>query len=157
MRNFSWKRFCSTELFSCEHNPLYSNVPFVYPLKTSENQSFPNVFRGHTNGKLVENVLTKRFRTSFPKNTSKCLFLKKKNLTVKEEKSHCMKRQSHSNPLQILLPILRNEFKGLINFYSPWNYQKFLNFLMISGGIEVNLLRFLILEVKFGDGPLSTE
>ena len=30
-------------------NPLEANVPFLYPLKTSENQRFSDVFRGYRN------------------------------------------------------------------------------------------------------------
>ena len=47
--------------------------------------------------------------------------------------------------------------KKLINFYSPWDHQKTIGFLMIPGGKEVN--RFaqirLILEAKFGDKNLG--
>ena len=38
---------------------------------------------------------------------------------------------------QILL-LTSSEFKQLNNSYSPWNYQKAIGFLMISGGTEVN-------------------
>ena len=34
-------------------NPFYANVPFLYPLKTSENLWFSDVFRGYRNGTLV--------------------------------------------------------------------------------------------------------
>ena len=33
-------------------NPFQANIPFLYPLKTSENRSFSDVFRGYRNGKL---------------------------------------------------------------------------------------------------------
>ena len=32
--------------------PFHANVPFLYPLKTSENQRFFDVFRGYRNGTL---------------------------------------------------------------------------------------------------------
>ena len=35
-----------------------TNVPFLYPLKTSENQRFSDVFRGYTNGTLLSLLLT---------------------------------------------------------------------------------------------------
>ena len=34
-------------------NPFHANVPFLYPLKTSENKMFSDVFRGCRNGALV--------------------------------------------------------------------------------------------------------
>ena len=33
-------------------NPFWPNVPFSYPLKTSENQTFSDVFRGSKNAAL---------------------------------------------------------------------------------------------------------
>ena len=36
---------------------MFNNVPLLYPLKTSENQKFSDVFRGHRSGALVENGL----------------------------------------------------------------------------------------------------
>ena len=33
--------------------PFYHNVSFLYLLKTSENQSFSDIFRGYKNGTLV--------------------------------------------------------------------------------------------------------
>ena len=52
------------------------------------------------------------------------------------------------------LSLLR-ELSELRNFYSPLNHQKPVGFLMISGGLEVNLFAKirLILEVKFRDDP----
>ena len=38
-------------------NPFSTNVPLLYPLKTSENQRFSDVFRGYRSGTLVENGL----------------------------------------------------------------------------------------------------
>ena len=38
-------------------NPFSSNVPLLYPLKTSENFRFSDVFRGYRSGTLVENRL----------------------------------------------------------------------------------------------------
>ena len=40
----------------------------------------------------------------------------------------------------------------LIDFYSPWNHQKTIGFLVISGEIKINIIR-LILEAKFCDNP----
>ena len=37
-----------------------------------------------------------------------------------------------------------SEFKKLINFYIFWSYQKKQSLLIISGGIEVNLLKFAL-------------
>ena len=34
-----------------------TNVPLLYPLKTSENQRFSDVFRGYRSGTLIENEL----------------------------------------------------------------------------------------------------
>ena len=36
---------------------FYPNVPFLHPLKKSENQRFSDIFRGYRNGTLGENVL----------------------------------------------------------------------------------------------------
>ena len=38
-------------------NPFSTNVPLLYPLKTSENRRFFDVFWGYRNGSLVENGL----------------------------------------------------------------------------------------------------
>ena len=38
-------------------NPFYSNIPFLHPLKRSENQRFCNVFKGYRNGSLRYNGL----------------------------------------------------------------------------------------------------
>ena len=47
----------------------------------------------------------------------------------------------------------------LINFYSPRNYQKTYVFLIISGGMKVNLFTSIypILEVKFRENPYSED
>ena len=42
------------ESISC-FNPFLTNVSLLYPLKTSENQLFSDVFRGYRSGTLVEN------------------------------------------------------------------------------------------------------
>ena len=39
-------------------NPFSTNVPLLYPLKTTENLRFSDVFRGYRSGTLVENGLT---------------------------------------------------------------------------------------------------
>ena len=39
-------------------NPLTPNVPFLYPLKTSENHTFSDAFRKYKLGKLDINGLT---------------------------------------------------------------------------------------------------
>ena len=33
-------------------NPFQPNVPFLYPLKTLENEMFSDIFRGYRNGTL---------------------------------------------------------------------------------------------------------
>ena len=38
-------------------NPFSTNVPYLYPLKTSENRRFSDIFRGYRSGTLVENGL----------------------------------------------------------------------------------------------------
>ena len=38
-------------------NPFSTNVPLLYPLKTSENLLFSGVFKGYRSGTLVENGL----------------------------------------------------------------------------------------------------
>ena len=38
-------------------NPFSTNVPLLYPLKTSENLRFSDVFRGYRSGTLVKNGL----------------------------------------------------------------------------------------------------
>ena len=40
-------------------NPFLANVPFLYPLKTQENQKFSCVFRGYKMGILARNGLHK--------------------------------------------------------------------------------------------------
>ena len=42
---------------SSKINPFSSNIPLLYPLKTSENQRFSEVFRGYRSGTFVENGL----------------------------------------------------------------------------------------------------
>ena len=48
-------------------NPLESNVTFLYPLKTSENLWFSDVFRGYRNVTLDSNGLK---RSGIPSNLS---------------------------------------------------------------------------------------
>ena len=43
--------------FICKINLFLTNVPPLYPLKTSENQRFSFDFRGYRSGILVENGL----------------------------------------------------------------------------------------------------
>ena len=43
-------------------NPFLTNVPLLYPLKTSENLRFSDDFRGYRRGTLVENGLTRSFK-----------------------------------------------------------------------------------------------
>ena len=38
-------------------NPFSTSVPLLYPLKTSENLRFSDVFRGYRSGTLVKNRL----------------------------------------------------------------------------------------------------
>ena len=38
-------------------NPFLTNASLLYPLKTSENLRFSDVFRGYRSGTLVENGL----------------------------------------------------------------------------------------------------
>ena len=40
-----------------QFNPFLSNIPFIYPLKTSENKRFSDVFRGYKKGTLETNGL----------------------------------------------------------------------------------------------------
>ena len=46
---------CNTGLKWINH--FHVNVLFLYPLKTSENQRFPDVFRGYRNGTLARKGL----------------------------------------------------------------------------------------------------
>ena len=41
-------------------NPFWPNVPFLYPLKTSENQGFTNVIRGVYLTALKQNLINKK-------------------------------------------------------------------------------------------------
>ena len=50
-------RFHVTQLITITINPFSTNVSLLYPLKTSENLSFTDVFRGYRSGTLVENGL----------------------------------------------------------------------------------------------------
>ena len=40
------------------NNPFSTNVPLLYPLKTSENLSFSDVFRRYRSGALVEHWIS---------------------------------------------------------------------------------------------------
>ena len=42
-------------------NPFQVNVPFLHPLKTSENRRFSDVFRGYRKGTLAWNELSSHF------------------------------------------------------------------------------------------------
>ena len=44
-------------------NPFPTNVSIMYPLKTSENPQFSDVFRGYRSGTLVKNGLNQGFLT----------------------------------------------------------------------------------------------
>ena len=48
---------CKSKFQNHEFNSFHASVPFLYPLKTSENQSFSDVFREYRNGILVQNGL----------------------------------------------------------------------------------------------------
>ena len=48
---------CGIPISSSNINPLSTKVPLLYPLKTSENRRFLDVFRGYRSGTLVENGL----------------------------------------------------------------------------------------------------
>ena len=39
-------------------NPFSTNVPLPYPMKTSENRRFSDVFRGYKSGILIKNGLS---------------------------------------------------------------------------------------------------
>ena len=43
--------------------PFSTNIPFLYPLKTSENLRVSDVFRGYRGGTLVENGLKAKAST----------------------------------------------------------------------------------------------
>ena len=45
------------DIFNDVFNPFSTSVPILYPLKTSENQRFSDVFREYRSGALVENEL----------------------------------------------------------------------------------------------------
>ena len=51
-------------------NSFQVNVPFLYPLKTSENQKFSDVSRGYRNGTLSCNELIKKELTETRRKTS---------------------------------------------------------------------------------------
>ena len=55
----------SLESYFCGINPFYANVPFLYSLKTSENQRFSDVFRGYGNGSLVSKSLMTTWKCRF--------------------------------------------------------------------------------------------
>ena len=48
---------CGISISSSNINPFSTKVPLLYPLKTSENRRFLDVFRGYRSGTLVENGL----------------------------------------------------------------------------------------------------
>ena len=50
-------------------NPFYANLPFLYPLKTTENPWFSGIFRGYTNGTLAMANAWKNELTVFKVNT----------------------------------------------------------------------------------------
>ena len=51
-----------SKLFVKIVNPFSTNIPLLYPLKTSENVQFSDVLRGYRSGTLVENGLMGIFR-----------------------------------------------------------------------------------------------
>ena len=58
------KLSCFQNLKQFELNPFSTNVPFLYPLKISQNLRFSDVFRGYRSETLVEKWV-KCFYTSF--------------------------------------------------------------------------------------------
>ena len=44
--------------------PLWPNVPFLHPLKTSENRRFTDVFTGCRNGTFVKKIVISRFHAT---------------------------------------------------------------------------------------------
>ena len=74
---YAWKDICNQTVFVANifftiqfnpkkypstlqtFNPFSTNVPLLYPLKTSKNRRFSDVFRGYRSGTLVENDLIK--------------------------------------------------------------------------------------------------
>ena len=53
------------DLLNSSFNPFSTNVPLLYPLKTSENIGFLDVFREYRRGKLVENWLSFQINSQF--------------------------------------------------------------------------------------------
>ena len=47
------------DLLNSSFNPFSTNVPLLYPLKTSENLRFSDVFRGYRSATLVANEFKK--------------------------------------------------------------------------------------------------
>ena len=73
-------------------NPFSTNVPLLYPLKTSENRRFCDVFRGYRSATLAENglimPLCMRNRTSLRKvlwNKKLPLYLLTQNLSLTQD------------------------------------------------------------------------
>ena len=56
-------------------NPFSSNVPLLYPLKTSENLRFSDIFRGYRIGTLLENGL-RIFQMKLSQRSPRIHFLK---------------------------------------------------------------------------------
>ena len=60
-------RYLLNRLFSLadvfDFNPFRTNVPLLYPLKTSEKLQFPDVFKGYRSGTLVQNGLIRIYWT----------------------------------------------------------------------------------------------
>ena len=50
-------KYSYNEIFNNFLNPYLANVPILYPLKTPENQSFSDVFRGYKMETLAKNGL----------------------------------------------------------------------------------------------------
>ena len=71
-------------------NPFSSNAPLLYPLKTSENLRFSDIFRGYRIGTLLENGL-RIFQMKLSQRSPRIHFLK-----------------TLSNLKTILTPFLRN-------------------------------------------------
>ena len=67
--------FWLQEHYKCWSSTLFSsNVPLLYPLKTSENRKSSNIFRGYRSGTLIENGLTANYHQSLGKIKAKLVF-----------------------------------------------------------------------------------
>ena len=113
-------------------NPLHAPVPFLYPLKISENQRFSDVSRGYRNGTLVWNGLKTFQSTGY---FTKSKVLKEKKISERNRLSVVLSYTMFSKAILIYKRLLKTRSHISRSFFSQkpildiWQDSKYATYL----------------------------